>query len=102
VAYKRRRIGKGRDNARRALSLAPKPGDPTTTYSTEDIRIQQYSDTAAAAFRLVGKTEKDGRTVVTNYLDSRTFLKRNGKLHAVSWQATKSPRSRGEVKEVRK
>src|SRR6266542_235070 len=32
---------------------APKPGDPTTVYSAEEIRIQQYGKTAIVAFRLV-------------------------------------------------
>ncbi len=35
---------------------APKPTDPKTTYSGEDIRIQQYGNTAIVAFRLVGTT----------------------------------------------
>jgi uncharacterized protein DUF4440 len=77
---------------------SPKPGDPTTTYGAEDIRIQQYGDTAIVAFRLVGKTEKDGKSVVTNYLNTGTFLKRSGKWQAVSWQATKMPRPEDEIK----
>jgi hypothetical protein len=96
-----RRIGKS-DIMRDVRSApAPKPGDPTTTYGAEDIRIQQYGDTAIVAFRLVGKTENDRRTLVTNYLNSGTFLKRNGKWQAVSWQATRMPRSAEEVEEVR-
>ena len=71
---------------------APKPGDPTTTYSAEDIRIQQYGDTAIVAFRLVGTTTKDGKTETANYLNTGTFLKRNGKWQVVSWQATRIPR----------
>ena len=30
---------------------APKPDDPTTVYTAEDIRIQQYGDTAIVACR---------------------------------------------------
>src|SRR5205807_4366825 len=38
---------------------APKPGDATTTtYTAEDIRIQQYGNTAIVAFRLVATTVK--------------------------------------------
>jgi ketosteroid isomerase-like protein len=93
-----RRIGKA-DIMRDVRSApAPKPGDPTTTYGAEDIRIQQYGDTAIVAFRLVGKTEKDANSVVTNYLNTGTFLKRNGKWQAVSWQATKMPRPEEEIK----
>src|SRR5215216_7684650 len=36
---------------------ARKPGDPNTIYTAEDIRIQQYGDTAVVAFRLVATTE---------------------------------------------
>jgi Domain of unknown function (DUF4440) len=97
-----RRIGKAEIMRDVRSAPAPKPGDPTTTYGAEDIRIRHYGDTAIIAFRLVGKTEKDGRIVVTNYLNSGTFLKRNGKWQAVCWQATKMPRSAEEVEEVRK
>jgi ketosteroid isomerase-like protein len=70
---------------------APKPGDPKSVYSAEEIRIQQYGDTAIVAFRLVNTTENDGKTEVTKYLNTGTFLKRNGEWRAVSWQATKIP-----------
>ncbi|MFL6539001.1 MAG: nuclear transport factor 2 family protein, partial [Chthoniobacterales bacterium] len=39
----------------RAEEKEPKKDEPETTYSAEDIRIQQYGDTAIVAFRLVGK-----------------------------------------------
>ena len=58
---------------------APKPGDAKTTYTAEDVRIQQYGNTAIIAFRLVGTTEKDGKTEVAKFLNSGTFLKRKGK-----------------------
>ena len=77
---------------------APKPGDPITDYTAEDIRIQQYGGTAIVAFRLVGKTEKDGKTEVTNFLNSGTFLKRKGKWQVVNWQATRMPRPEKEAK----
>jgi ketosteroid isomerase-like protein len=73
---------------------APKPEDPTTTYSAEDIRIQQYGTTAIVAFRLVATSKKGGKTEVTNYLNTGTFLKRNGKWQVVSWQATKMAESK--------
>ena len=77
---------------------APKPGDPTTAFTAEDIRIQQYGDTAIVAFRLVGTTKSAEKTEVGNYLNTGTFLKRNGKWQVVSWQATKVPRPEEEVK----
>jgi ketosteroid isomerase-like protein len=70
----------------------PKAGDETVVYTAEDIRIQQYSDTAIVAFRLVSTTTaKDGTKKINNYLNSGTFLKRNGKWQVVNWQATKVP-----------
>ncbi len=70
---------------------APKPGGATTTYTAEEIRIQQYDNTAIVAFRLVGTTEKDGKREVANFLNTGTFLKRKGKWQVVSWQATRVP-----------
>ena len=70
---------------------APKPEDGTTVYTAEDIRIQQYGDAAIVAFRLVATTEKEGKKEVTNYLNTGTFVKRNGQWQAAGWQATKMP-----------
>jgi hypothetical protein len=77
---------------------APKPSDPKTTYSAEDIRIQQYGDTAIVAFRLVAKTEKEGTTHIANLLNSGTFLKRDGKWQVVNWQSTRMARSNDQDK----
>ena len=76
-----------------------KPGDPTTTYTAEDIRIQQYGDVAVVAFRLVGTIDRSGQTEVLNYLNTGTFLKRNGTWQVVSWQSTKVPRPEDKCKE---
>jgi hypothetical protein len=78
---------------------APKPGDPATVYTAEDVRIQQYGNTAIVAFRLVGTTQRNGRIEVGNFLNSGTFLKRKGKWQVVNWQATRMPRPAEEVKE---
>ncbi|HKY27172.1 MAG TPA: nuclear transport factor 2 family protein [Pyrinomonadaceae bacterium] len=88
----------GKADIMRDLRSAPprKPGDPTTNYTAEDIRIQQYGDTAVVAFRLVGTTERSGQTEVLNYLNTGTFLKRNGAWQVVAWQSTRVPRP-GEV-----
>src|SRR5262245_23426046 len=72
---------------------APKPTDPKTIYTAEEIRIQQYGTTAIVAFRLVATTERDGTTQVANLLNSGTFLKRNGKWQVVNWQSTRMPQS---------
>src|SRR5215213_5506522 len=69
-----------------------KEGDPTTIYTAEDIRIQQYGNAAVVAFKLVGNTIKaDGTKTVTNNLNTGTFVKRKGEWRAVAWQSTIIP-----------
>ena len=62
-----------------------------TVFTAEDIRIQQYGNTAIVAFRLVGVTESGEKSQVANYLNTGTLLKRNGTWRVVSWQATMMP-----------
>ncbi|HEU0254108.1 MAG TPA: nuclear transport factor 2 family protein [Pyrinomonadaceae bacterium] len=77
---------------------APKPTDPKTVYTAEDVQIQQYGDTAIVAFRLVSTTEAGGTKQVASNLNSGTFLKREGKWQVVSWQSTRMPRTEAESK----
>ena len=86
-----RRIGKADIMREVRAEGPPKPGDETTVYTAEDIRIQQYGDTAIVAFRLVATSDKAGAKKVTHYLNTGTFLKRDGKWQVVSWQATTMP-----------
>src|SRR2546421_885755 len=86
-----RRIGKADIMREVHKEKAASPAAERTIYSAEDIRIQQYGTTAIVAFRLVGTTRKGDKTEIANYLNSGTFLKRDGKWQAVSWQATKMP-----------
>lgn len=83
-----RRIGKA--DIMREVNSEPHPtaGQEETVYSAEDIRIQQYGDTAIVAFRLVA-TDKSGTK--KNYLNSGTFLKRNAEWRVANWQATAIP-----------
>ena len=67
------------------------PEEPPVTYSAEDVRIQQYGDTAIVAFRLVGRAEGAGPASTENYLNTGTFVRRNGEWRAVAWQATREP-----------
>jgi hypothetical protein len=78
----------------------PTPSEPQTVYSAEDIRIQQYGNTAIVAFRLVGTTGTGPQTTVARYLNSGTFLKREGKWQVVNWQATRARRSEDEDKQA--
>ena len=66
------------------------PAEPPTAYSAEDVDVRQYGDTAIVAFRLVGKVGGD-RPETLNFLNTGTFLKRNGEWRAIAWQATRMP-----------
>jgi ketosteroid isomerase-like protein len=90
-----RRLGKSDLLREVQAEGAPKSGDETTIYSAEDIRIQQYGNTAIVAFRLVGTTTKRDKTEIANYLNSGMFLKRDGRWQVVNWQATKMPKGEG-------
>ena len=61
-----------------------KPDEIETVYSSEDVRIMQYGNTAVVAFVLVGRSGVDTK----RYLNSGTFVKHDGKWQAVNWQAT--------------
>ncbi|HMG32350.1 MAG TPA: nuclear transport factor 2 family protein [Blastocatellia bacterium] len=93
-----RRIGKA-DIIReaRATPATTRPAQPTT-YGAEDIRIQQYGDTAIVAFRLTATTVRNGKTSIAQFLNTGTFLKRNGMWQAVAWQATKMPEAQDELR----
>jgi len=93
-----RRVGKA-DIMRDVRSApAPKASEPVTVFTAEDVRIQQYGDTAVVAFRLVGTTARGGATEVSKFLNTGTFFKHGGRWQAVSWQATRLPRAEEEVK----
>lgn len=64
--------------------------EPETVYSAEDIRIQQFGDTAVVAFRLLG-TLQDGSGEVLEYFNTGTFVRRGGDWRVVAWQATAIP-----------
>ena len=93
-----RRIGKADIMRDQRAARTPRPEDPATSFSAEDIRIQQYGTTAIVAFRLVGTTRSGNKTTTANYLNTGTFLKRSGKWQVVSWQATRMPRTEEELR----
>jgi ketosteroid isomerase-like protein len=69
----------------------PPRNETTTTFSAEDVTIHEYPDVAVVAFRLVAhEAHSDGKPpTISNYRDTGTFLRRNGKWQVVSWQATR-------------
>lgn len=92
-----RRLGKADILKEVRAEATPKAGE-SAVYSAEEIRIQQYGDTAIVAFRLVANTEKGGKKEIKYYLNSGTFLKRDGKWQVVNWQATALPEKKEEPK----
>jgi ketosteroid isomerase-like protein len=97
-----RRVGKAEILGDLRKATPPPPGSPTTTFAAEDIRVQQYGDTAIVAFRLVGTTDDKGKTEVTNYLNTGTFLRRGGRWQVVAWQATRVPSEEEAKKDERR
>jgi hypothetical protein len=84
----------GKPELMRGVRSAPPStaGTAKSVYTAEDVRIQLYGEAAIVAFRLVGTTEKDGQTETSRFLNTGTFIKRNGKWQAVAWQATAIPK----------
>lgn len=85
-----RRIGKA--DILKDVRAAPPAGPRVsyTSYSAEDVRIQQFGDTALVAFRLVGTIESDGRAERAEFLNTGTFVKRDARWQAVAWQSTRA------------
>ena len=59
---------------------------PGPVFTAEDILVRPYGDMAALTFRLVER-EPDGK--ISYFRNSGTFLLRNGKWQALTWQATR-------------
>lgn len=58
-------------------------------YSAEDVQIQAYGDAAVVAFRMVATPGEGSES--QEYLNTGTFLRRDGRWQAVAWQATIIP-----------
>lgn len=82
-----RRFGKAEIMAGFSESRAPS----TSTYTADEVRIQVYGDAAVVAFRMRGVDTAGSEPVTTVYLNSGTFVKRNGEWRVVNWQATRVP-----------
>lgn len=94
-----RRLGKAEIMKEVRAEGPAKPAEPPTVYTGEEIRIEQFGDTAIVAFRLVATIDEKGKQTVNRYLNTGTFLKRNGEWRAVAWQATVLPKKEEEKKE---
>jgi hypothetical protein len=63
-----------------------KQAKPGPVFTAEDILVRPYGDMAALTFRLV-ECDPDGK--ISHFRNSGTFLLRNGKWQAITWQATR-------------
>jgi hypothetical protein len=59
---------------------------PGPIFTAEDILVRPYGDMAALTFRLV-EHDPDGK--ISYFRNSGTFLLRDGKWQAITWQATR-------------
>lgn len=82
-----RRVGKA--DIMKDVRAEPTTATPATVYSAEEVRVQQFGDTALVTFRLVATTR--GEPEPGKYYNTGTFVKRAGRWQAVGWQATKIP-----------
>lgn len=65
------------------------------TFSAEKVVVHDFGNTAIVAFQLVARTQHaDGKIEISNYRDTGTFLRRNGKWQVIAWQATKMPQKK--------
>lgn len=69
------------------LSAGPVPaGHDAVQYSAEQVEVRVFGEVAVVAFRLIGKNSHQQ----TDYLNSGTFIRREGQWRAVIWQATRA------------
>jgi ketosteroid isomerase-like protein len=86
------RVGKADIMKSVRTSTPVKVGEqPPAVFTAEEVRVQQYGNTAVVAYRLVAKTERDGKPVIANYLNTDVFVKRDAKWQVVSHQVTPIP-----------
>jgi ketosteroid isomerase-like protein len=93
-----RRVGKA--DIMKEVRAAPPAGPNVshTAYSAEDVRVHQFGDTAVVAFRLVGVSGTDGGQERSEFLNTGTFVKRDGRWQAVAWQSTRVPLPEAEAR----
>ena len=71
------------------LRETPETPEEPLNYSAEDIRVRQHGDLAVVAFRLVGTPAGTAGKPPLHYLNTGTFLRRDGEWRAIAWQATR-------------
>lgn len=65
--------------------------EPQATFAADDFIVHAYGETAVVNFRLIMHNPNQGKTEAMYFRNTGTFVRRNGKWQAVSWQATRVP-----------
>lgn len=63
--------------------------EASTIYTAEEIQVRQYGETAVVAYRMKALSNETGE--INWYLNSGTFVRRDGEWRVVNWQATRVP-----------
>ena len=82
----------GKADIMNALDEPLKAGDPTPSYTGEDVTVRRPAGNVAVvivAFRLV---QRMGDGTTNRYRNTGTFVRRNGRWQAIAWQATPIPK----------
>lgn len=69
--------------------LPPAPIPPTTRYTAEDVQVLVFGGMAVVAFRMVATSTENAP--VQQFLNSGTFILRDGRWQVVNWHATRIP-----------
>jgi len=78
----------GKPDIMKSLDVPARGGDPTSTYTGEDIQVRRPLGTSGVViitFRLVQQLSSG---TVNRYRNTGTFVLRAGRWQAVAWQAT--------------
>jgi Domain of unknown function (DUF4440) len=74
----------------RAAAADDPAGEGDVRYDAEAVDIRVYGDAAVVAFRLVATGPGDAQEH-SEYFNTGTFVRRDGRWQAVAWQATRIP-----------
>ena len=75
----------GKDRIMQGMDGAEIIDDPELIYSADDVVIRVFDDMAVITFTLVGESAEES----LYFLNSGTFLKRDGEWRVINWQATR-------------
>lgn len=75
----------------------PRPVDPTLKFSTEDVKVRVYGDTAILSGRVIEKRQRNNREVVSQSRYTDTYVRRNGRWQVVASHLSRLPPQRAAI-----